>query len=154
MIHSARPTVSPVANIVFTWNLFCFDIFSKVGMYIRMNNMCENNDQYWPWLWLGLMDLFFPNNFLHGFKGFNLRRKKDLNDETKPDSKTWNFTLWHLALVILHFIWMGNKVFFFFWKIYGLRKGRLWLLIHKANPHSHVVRPYVRSHFWKYIKTK
>ena len=25
MIHLARPTVSPVANIVFAWNLFCFE---------------------------------------------------------------------------------------------------------------------------------
>ena len=31
MIHSARPTVSSVANIVVAWNLFCFARFWKVG---------------------------------------------------------------------------------------------------------------------------
>ena len=31
MIHSARPIVSPVVNIVFAWNLFCFARFWKVG---------------------------------------------------------------------------------------------------------------------------
>ena len=41
MIHSAWPTISPVKNIVvFTWNLFCFAKFWKVGT----GNMCENND--------------------------------------------------------------------------------------------------------------
>ena len=29
MIHSARPTVSPVPNIVFAWNLLCFARFFK-----------------------------------------------------------------------------------------------------------------------------
>ena len=40
MNHSARPTVSPVVNIVFAWNLFCFE---KWG---RTDNMCKNNDHY------------------------------------------------------------------------------------------------------------
>ena len=31
MIHSAKPTVSPVVNIVFAWKLFCFARFWKVG---------------------------------------------------------------------------------------------------------------------------
>ena len=36
MIHSARPTFSPVVNIVFAWNLFCFEKFWKnVCMYGR-----------------------------------------------------------------------------------------------------------------------
>ena len=29
MIHPGRPTVSSVANIVFTWNLFCFEKFGR-----------------------------------------------------------------------------------------------------------------------------
>ena len=29
MIHSARPTVSPVTNIVFAWNLFCFEKWGR-----------------------------------------------------------------------------------------------------------------------------
>ena len=29
MIHSARPTVSPVANIVFALNLFCFEKWGR-----------------------------------------------------------------------------------------------------------------------------
>ena len=41
MIHSARPTVSPVfVNIVFAWKLFCFARLWKV----RKDNTCENND--------------------------------------------------------------------------------------------------------------
>ena len=50
MIHSARPTVSPVVNIVFAWKLFCFE---KRG---RTDDMCKNNDHYRPWLWVGLVD--------------------------------------------------------------------------------------------------
>ena len=39
MIHSARPTVSTVVNIV------CFARFPKVGTDVRTDNMCENNDR-------------------------------------------------------------------------------------------------------------
>ena len=42
MIHSARPTVSPVANIVFAGNLFCFE---KLGLTDGR-----------PWLWAGRVD--------------------------------------------------------------------------------------------------
>ena len=35
MIHSSRPTVSPVVNIVFAWNLFCFE---KWGQTYRRTN--------------------------------------------------------------------------------------------------------------------
>ena len=38
MIHAARPTVSPVANIVFT--LFVLIAFEEWG---RTDDMCENN---------------------------------------------------------------------------------------------------------------
>ena len=34
-IHSARPTVSPVLNFVFAWNLICFVIFWKTGTDAR-----------------------------------------------------------------------------------------------------------------------
>ena len=55
MIHSARPTVSPVANIVFT--LFCFARFEQWGrMDGRTDNLCENYDPYMPWLWVGRVD--------------------------------------------------------------------------------------------------
>ena len=42
MIHSARRTVLPLANMVFT----LLD-FKKWG---RTDEMCENNDPYRPWL--------------------------------------------------------------------------------------------------------
>ena len=42
MIHSARPTVAPIANIVFCCFVF-LDMKSTDG---RMDNMCENNDPY------------------------------------------------------------------------------------------------------------
>ena len=38
MIHSAKPIVSPVANIVFAWNLFSFKKWE------RTDDMCKNND--------------------------------------------------------------------------------------------------------------
>ena len=53
MIHSARPTVSPVVNIAFTWKLFCFLDIEKWG---RTDNMCENNHHYRPCLWVGQVD--------------------------------------------------------------------------------------------------
>ena len=49
MIHLARPTVLPIANIVFAWNLFCFE---KWG---RTDGMCKNYDHD-SWLWVGLVD--------------------------------------------------------------------------------------------------
>ena len=52
MIHSARPTGLPVVNIVFAWNLFCFE---KWG---RTEDMCKNNDQYRPWMWVSLVDQY------------------------------------------------------------------------------------------------
>ena len=51
MIHSARPTV---ANIVFA--LFCFARFWNVETDMRTDDMCKNNDPYWPWLWVGRVD--------------------------------------------------------------------------------------------------
>ena len=53
MIHLARPTVSPVVNIVFTWQLFGYARFWAVRTYVRTDNLCENNDHYRPWLWVG-----------------------------------------------------------------------------------------------------
>ena len=35
MIHSAKPTVSPVAKIVFTWNLSCFWKVGTDGRHVR-----------------------------------------------------------------------------------------------------------------------
>ena len=52
MIHSARPRISPVVSIVFTWNLFVLLDFEKW----RTDSMCENNDHYQPWLWGGRVD--------------------------------------------------------------------------------------------------
>ena len=45
--------------LVFTWNLFCFARFRKVGTDVRTDNMCESNDQYLSWLWVGLVDQFY-----------------------------------------------------------------------------------------------
>ena len=41
MIHLATPTVSPVVNIVFAWNLFYFARFWKVGTYICTDNIVK-----------------------------------------------------------------------------------------------------------------
>ena len=37
MIHSAKPTFSPIVNIVFTWNLFCFEKWGRTDgrKYVR-----------------------------------------------------------------------------------------------------------------------
>ena len=48
MIHSARPTVPPVAITMLTWKLFCF---------VRTDT-CENIDHYRPWLGAGLVDQY------------------------------------------------------------------------------------------------
>ena len=48
MIHSARPIVTPVANIV-----FCCFVFLENG---RTDNMFQNNDPYRPWLGVGRVD--------------------------------------------------------------------------------------------------
>ena len=56
MIHSARPTVPPVANIALVWDLFSFE---KVGTdgHVRTDGLhCKNNDHYRPWLWVSLVD--------------------------------------------------------------------------------------------------
>ena len=52
MITSARPTVSPVATIVFC----CFVLLDLKSGDGRTDNMCENNDHYRPWLWVGWVD--------------------------------------------------------------------------------------------------
>ena len=54
LIHSARPIVTPVANIVFCCFVF-LDLKSGDG---RTDNMCEHNDPYRPWLWIGRVDQF------------------------------------------------------------------------------------------------
>ena len=52
MIHSARPTVSPVATIVFC----CFVLLDLKSGDGRTDNMCRNNYHYQPGLWVGLVD--------------------------------------------------------------------------------------------------
>ena len=52
MIPSARPTDPPVVIIIFTRRLFC-DILKSGLTYV---NLCENNDHYWPGLWVGRVD--------------------------------------------------------------------------------------------------
>ena len=57
MTHSAKPTVSPVANIVFC--LFCLLDFKKWGRTDgQTDDMCKNNDPYRLWLWAGRVDQF------------------------------------------------------------------------------------------------
>ena len=56
MIHSARPTVSPLVNIALAWNLFCFENCGRV--------MRKNNDQYRPGVWVGLADQFVGRKML------------------------------------------------------------------------------------------
>ena len=51
-IHSARPTVSPVATIIF-YLFVLLDLKSGDG---RTDNMCKNNDHYRPGLWVGRVD--------------------------------------------------------------------------------------------------
>ena len=52
MIHLTRPTVTPVATIVFC-RFVLLDLKSGDG---RTDNMWENNDPYRPWLWVGRVD--------------------------------------------------------------------------------------------------
>ena len=52
MIHSARPTVSTVENIVVGLNLFCLWKVGTDGRHV------QKNDHYRPWLWVGLVDQY------------------------------------------------------------------------------------------------
>ena len=56
MIHSARHIVTPVANIVFCCFVFLDLISGERRTDGRTDNMCENNDPYWPWLWVDRVD--------------------------------------------------------------------------------------------------
>ena len=57
MIHSARPTIAPVVNIVFAWNLFFLKWGRTDGLTDgRTDDICKNNYHYRPWLWVGLVD--------------------------------------------------------------------------------------------------
>ena len=59
---STRPTVTAVAIIICTWNLFCFvcEIWKsadgRMDREVLTDNMCENNDHFGPWLWVGQVD--------------------------------------------------------------------------------------------------
>ena len=55
MTHSARPIVTPVANIVFC----CFVLLDLKSGDERTDNMCENKDSYRPCLWVGRVDQFY-----------------------------------------------------------------------------------------------
>ena len=55
MIHSPRPTVTPVSITIFTWNLFCFEKWGRTEE-VRTNDMYKHNDHYRPWRWVGLVD--------------------------------------------------------------------------------------------------
>ena len=77
MIHSARPTISSVVSIVFTWNLFCFARFWKVRTYGQSDNMFESNDHYRPWLWDGRVDQFSYFFFCHENENGGARKEKD-----------------------------------------------------------------------------
>ena len=49
MIHLARPTVTPVVNIVFAWNLFCFARFWKVGTDVCPNGLMDGQHVRKQW---------------------------------------------------------------------------------------------------------
>ena len=68
MIHSARPTISPVANIVFA--LSCLARFWKVGTDWRTDDMCNNNDptgsNRGPAEWIKRISEFLQQNLSAG----------------------------------------------------------------------------------------
>ena len=62
MILSARPTVPPIAIIIFKRSLFC-DIL-KIEDWRAYENMWENNDHYWPEVWFGRVDQLITYSFV------------------------------------------------------------------------------------------
>ena len=54
MIHSAMPTVSPVANIVFAWNLFLFWKVGTNGRHLQKQWSLPAVTVGWPSGWKGL----------------------------------------------------------------------------------------------------
>ena len=74
MIHSARPTVSPGSEHCFL--LLCF---SRFEMWGRTDNMCENNDPYRPWFWVGRVDQFANPPTLIKYKKFKNKEMPEKN---------------------------------------------------------------------------
>ena len=59
MIHSARPTVPPVAIAIFTWKFVLRYFKSGDGRTDwRIDSTCENSDHYRPRRWVGLVDQY------------------------------------------------------------------------------------------------
>ena len=52
MTHSVTSTVPPVAIIIL--KTFVYKILKNWDR--RTKDICENNDHYWPLLWVGLVD--------------------------------------------------------------------------------------------------
>ena len=70
MIHSARPTVPPVAIIIFTQVCFGLRYFKNCRDERTDGNACKNNDPCRQWLWVGRVDqkkiaMIAPNHHHH-----------------------------------------------------------------------------------------
>ena len=102
MIHSARPTVPPLAITSLAWKLFCFERFWKVDG--RTDNTCENNDHYWPWLWVGRVDQFFYKK-----RGLFRKRKGCYCQKRKSFSSPRNFFCEKKHLCSVPHTWRRRK---------------------------------------------
>ena len=75
MIHSARPIVAPLANIVFGCFVF-LDLKSGNGRTDGRTDMCKNNYAYLPDFglaeWIKKRETFYKHFSLHGYDLLNL----------------------------------------------------------------------------------
>ena len=91
MIHSAWPTVSPVANIVFTWNLFCFEKWGRTDGRVGLVDQqyivfykCKEILNYFRWFGDSR-----PNFF--GEKMFYFRKETSRGIKKKKKEKKRHF---------------------------------------------------------------
>ena len=63
MIHSARPTVLPVVNIVFAWNLFCFEKWGRTDGRHEQKQWSLPAVTMGSVSWINKTILFFIANF-------------------------------------------------------------------------------------------
>ena len=81
MIHAPRPTVSPVANIVFAWNLICFETWVRTdGRMTWAKTMITTARDCELASWINKMESVFSAQF-----NFERTIKGDFEKTQKPE---------------------------------------------------------------------
>ena len=149
MIHSARPIVMPAVTIVFCCFVF-LDLKSGDGVRrdVRTDNMCENNDPYRPWLWVGRVDqkeLEGEEEELAITISCSKQRWKRENWKMRARPKChWNWLATLITLLLLflanHFTWSDSKVSLCCYGILERKPpcSKIWIDVHCAILYKHL----------------